>query len=164
MSPGQLTSEDTAGHCCWPEQAWSKLKGRCVGEPACMSGFVKSGETCQVEAAPKAVAEASPATPAHAEAAPKGASAKHAQELREQGLQLYKSNDFEGAQGKLAQSLKLNDQDFLAHKLYAASLAATGDINQALVHYKRYLALAPPTDPNYGSVRDTVAKFEASRR
>jgi pSer/pThr/pTyr-binding forkhead associated (FHA) protein len=89
---------------------------------------------------------------------------KRAFSLREEGLKFYKSNDFENAQVKLKESLSLNDRDAESHKLYAAALAATGDIDQALVHYKQYLSIAPTTDRNYNSVRDTVAKFEASRK
>ena len=36
--PGQERSPDTSGHCCWPEQAWSSTKQRCVGNPRCPAG------------------------------------------------------------------------------------------------------------------------------
>ncbi|HSK01664.1 MAG TPA: serine/threonine-protein kinase [Kofleriaceae bacterium] len=44
--PGQLRSEDTRGHCCWPGQAWSTAKQRCIGTPACPPGTRRRGEQC----------------------------------------------------------------------------------------------------------------------
>ncbi len=56
--PGQSVSADTAGHCCWPAQAWSSARGACVGAPQCPAGTAPAGESC----APLAVATvASPA-------------------------------------------------------------------------------------------------------
>jgi serine/threonine protein kinase len=43
---GQLRGDDTHGHCCWPNQAWSTPKARCVGAPSCPHGTVAKGETC----------------------------------------------------------------------------------------------------------------------
>jgi tRNA A-37 threonylcarbamoyl transferase component Bud32 len=44
--PGQLRSEDTRGQCCWPGQAWSTAKQRCIGTPACPPGTRRRGEQC----------------------------------------------------------------------------------------------------------------------
>ncbi len=54
---GQTASVDTAGHCCWPEQAWSSAKGACIGKPRCPDGMNGKGETC-VEA--KQIATSNP--------------------------------------------------------------------------------------------------------
>jgi hypothetical protein len=43
---GQAVSADTAGHCCWPAQAWSTSRDDCVGIPACPDGFEAHGESC----------------------------------------------------------------------------------------------------------------------
>ncbi len=44
--PGQARSMDTAGHCCWPAQAWSRSRRQCVGVPQCPEGTRVEGETC----------------------------------------------------------------------------------------------------------------------
>jgi hypothetical protein len=44
---GQNISEDTAGHCCWSGQAWSRSREKCVGIPACPNGFTPGAETCK---------------------------------------------------------------------------------------------------------------------
>jgi hypothetical protein len=49
---GQSRSEDTAGQCCWPGQAWSKVRKVCVGVPECPSGFEANGESCQPAGCP----------------------------------------------------------------------------------------------------------------
>lgn len=49
---GQAVNADTAGHCCWSSQVWSKLQGRCVGVPACPVGTQAQGETCVTSCAP----------------------------------------------------------------------------------------------------------------
>lgn len=54
---GQVRSDDTRGHCCWPGQAWSSAKAKCVGAPACPTGFRAGREDC-VEA--KGAVAASP--------------------------------------------------------------------------------------------------------
>jgi hypothetical protein len=43
---GKLVTVDTAGQCCWPGQAWSKTKSKCIGSPDCPSGFSAEGESC----------------------------------------------------------------------------------------------------------------------
>lgn len=45
---GQTVTADTAGQCCWPDQAWSRTQQKCVGVPACPSGQIAQGETCVV--------------------------------------------------------------------------------------------------------------------
>jgi hypothetical protein len=45
-APGQAIGPDTAGHCCWRNQAWSKSQSRCVGVPTCPEGQVVLGESC----------------------------------------------------------------------------------------------------------------------
>ncbi|MEO8701288.1 MAG: serine/threonine-protein kinase [Kofleriaceae bacterium] len=42
----QMRNDDTKGHCCWREQAWSTAKNRCVGTPSCPVGFEVKAETC----------------------------------------------------------------------------------------------------------------------
>ena len=49
---GQARSDDTRGHCCWHGQAWSSAKEKCVGAPACPTGFHADGEACVAVAAP----------------------------------------------------------------------------------------------------------------
>ena len=44
--PGQARTGDTKGHCCWPEQAWSTAKNRCVGAPRCAPGMLAKADTC----------------------------------------------------------------------------------------------------------------------
>jgi hypothetical protein len=44
---GKVTGADTAGHCCWPDQAWSPKQGTCIGQPQCPSGFVLRGTNCE---------------------------------------------------------------------------------------------------------------------
>ena len=60
---GQARSDDTRGHCCWPGQAWSSAKEKCVGAPACSTGFRADGEAC-VAATTSAIATP-PTTPAN---------------------------------------------------------------------------------------------------
>jgi serine/threonine-protein kinase len=43
---GQTRSDDTKGHCCWPEQAWSTSKARCIGAPRCPEGTIAKADTC----------------------------------------------------------------------------------------------------------------------
>lgn len=72
--PGQSVSADTAGHCCWPAQAWSSARGACVGAPQCPAGTAPAGESC----APLAVAPVAPSALAVQPAAPWGAPAPQA--------------------------------------------------------------------------------------
>ena len=55
---GQTRSDDTKGHCCWPEQAWSSTKARCIGTPRCPTGMIAKADACEhaptKEAAPPA--------------------------------------------------------------------------------------------------------------
>ncbi|UJR83530.1 Hypothetical protein I5071_55980 [Sandaracinus amylolyticus] len=41
---GQERTADTQGQCCWPGQAWSSARARCVGEPMCSEGFLPDGQ------------------------------------------------------------------------------------------------------------------------
>jgi serine/threonine-protein kinase len=43
---GQIRSDDTQGHCCWQDQAWSSARDRCIGKPTCPKGLVVKGESC----------------------------------------------------------------------------------------------------------------------
>jgi hypothetical protein len=43
---GQVRGDDTQGHCCWPDQAWSSAHDRCVGKPTCPKGLAIKGEAC----------------------------------------------------------------------------------------------------------------------
>ena len=43
---GQSRRDDTSGHCCWPGQAWSSSKTKCVGTPSCPKDTVAKGDTC----------------------------------------------------------------------------------------------------------------------
>lgn len=49
---GQFVTPDTAGHCCWPGQAWSVSRGVCVGVPMCPADMVPSGDACVASSAP----------------------------------------------------------------------------------------------------------------
>jgi hypothetical protein len=49
---GQTRRDDTAGHCCWPDQAWSSEKDRCVGVPSCPHGMIAHGEACVAQSGP----------------------------------------------------------------------------------------------------------------
>ena len=44
---GQVANADTANHCCWPGQEWSKGKSRCIGTPECPGGLKVKGEECR---------------------------------------------------------------------------------------------------------------------
>ena len=46
---GLSATEDTAGHCCWSNQAWAAIRNRCVGIPVCPPGMKARGETCEVK-------------------------------------------------------------------------------------------------------------------
>ncbi len=50
---GQEINADTAGHCCWPGQAWSKSRNACIGIPICPPGHSIQGETCARDACPE---------------------------------------------------------------------------------------------------------------
>jgi len=74
---GQVHGGDTQGHCCWPEQAWSVAKERCVGLPSCPAGMIGEGEQCirerplaPVPAAPPSGAAPPAPAPGSAAAAP----------------------------------------------------------------------------------------------
>jgi hypothetical protein len=43
---GQVSSPETAGHCCWPGQTFSAALGRCEGPPRCPEDLVPEGDTC----------------------------------------------------------------------------------------------------------------------
>ncbi|MFN0246655.1 MAG: serine/threonine protein kinase [Kofleriaceae bacterium] len=43
---GQERTADTAGNCCWRDQAWSSAKKKCIGAPRCPDGTEKKGEGC----------------------------------------------------------------------------------------------------------------------
>lgn len=60
---GQERDEDTQGHCCWRDQAWSSVKTKCIGKPTCPKGMLAKGETC-VEP-PAAPVPASTVSPEH---------------------------------------------------------------------------------------------------
>jgi hypothetical protein len=48
---GKARSADTAGNCCWPGQAWSTTKRKCVGLPACPPGTKRKAEDCIAQVA-----------------------------------------------------------------------------------------------------------------
>jgi len=50
--PGMLVSDETDGHCCWPQQMWSPKREVCVGVPQCVGGLVARGEACVTPAGP----------------------------------------------------------------------------------------------------------------
>ena len=61
---GQERTADTAGHCCWRDQAWSTAKARCIGVPRCPANTQKKGESCELVArAEKSPGPAQPETP-----------------------------------------------------------------------------------------------------
>src|SRR4029077_15236201 len=43
---GKVMSEATDGHCCWPEQVWSKRHQACTGVPRCPARLSAEGENC----------------------------------------------------------------------------------------------------------------------
>ena len=51
-SEGQVRNEDTRGHCCWPEQAWSTSKNACVGAPRCPERMQAKANECVFKPAP----------------------------------------------------------------------------------------------------------------
>jgi Protein kinase domain len=58
--PGQVRGDDTQGHCCWPEQAWSSARNQCLGTPRCPEGMtVLRGESC-VASTPEPATTGSP--------------------------------------------------------------------------------------------------------
>ena len=56
--PGLVATDATAGHCCWPGQAWSEYSGRCTGAPACPAGFAGAGNECVSLSQPSTVSPA----------------------------------------------------------------------------------------------------------
>lgn len=49
---GLARTEDTAGRCCWPGQAWSRVREACVGQPTtCPRGMVAGVDRCEAPAA-----------------------------------------------------------------------------------------------------------------
>lgn len=46
--------ERVDGHCCWPEQTWSRAERVCEGAPRCPSGMDEEGEGCVPSAVPTA--------------------------------------------------------------------------------------------------------------
>jgi hypothetical protein len=63
-SAGQVTSPDTAGHCCWPAQAWAESRQACLGIPQCPPGLIANGDTCVKEECPPGE-QTSPDTAGH---------------------------------------------------------------------------------------------------
>jgi serine/threonine protein kinase len=59
---GKARSADTAGNCCWPGQAWSTTKSKCVGLPTCPPGTKRKAEDCIAQVATTTPTE--PASPA----------------------------------------------------------------------------------------------------
>jgi hypothetical protein len=49
---GQVVNADTAGHCCWPGQAWDTAQSMCSGKPTCPEGMRRDGLTCVAGGAP----------------------------------------------------------------------------------------------------------------
>jgi formylglycine-generating enzyme required for sulfatase activity len=47
---GRAVDPDTAGHCCWPQQAWSLTREACVGTPRCPADRSVSGSDCACRA------------------------------------------------------------------------------------------------------------------
>lgn len=47
---GQVISQDTEKHCCWPGQAWNGAQQICVGIPRCPKGFIVNAknQSCEV--------------------------------------------------------------------------------------------------------------------
>jgi eukaryotic-like serine/threonine-protein kinase len=43
---GMARGVDTHGNCCWPGQAWSTAKNRCIGSPTCPPSMKVKGEGC----------------------------------------------------------------------------------------------------------------------
>ena len=48
---GMVKNADTQGRCCWPAQAWSSGKRKCIGEPECPPGFNREGGGCRAAVA-----------------------------------------------------------------------------------------------------------------
>lgn len=42
---GKVLAQDKK-HCCWPGQAWSKMRKACIGIPECPKGTKRDGENC----------------------------------------------------------------------------------------------------------------------
>lgn len=69
---GQSISADTAGHCCWFEQAWSSTRGECVGAPRCLDGWRVEGSACvEVTAPPAQAVSVTPVVPVTTTVAPR---------------------------------------------------------------------------------------------
>lgn len=70
---GRVTTEQTAGRCCWPGQSWNDTAARCQGPPQCPAGWAAEGDSCvqQGTAEPGlAPPTAPPGTPTPQAAAP----------------------------------------------------------------------------------------------
>ncbi len=48
---GKVRGFDTHGQCCWPEQAFSTAKARCIGTPSCPAGHKVVDDDCVVTVA-----------------------------------------------------------------------------------------------------------------
>ena len=60
---GKVRGFDTHGQCCWPEQAFSTAKSRCVGTPACPGGHTAAGEDCVAPTIAAVTQDAKPIPP-----------------------------------------------------------------------------------------------------
>jgi serine/threonine-protein kinase len=70
---GQVRGLDTREHCCWPDQAWSSAKNRCIGAPRCPPAHKATGDDCVA-----VVAEAAkPPVPARPEKPPPHGGGEH---------------------------------------------------------------------------------------
>jgi tetratricopeptide (TPR) repeat protein len=79
-----------------------------------------------------------------------------------QAWKYYKAHDFETAKRLLQESLKFNDLDPESHSFFSAVLAENGDTEEALVEFRRYLELAPPSEIN-SKLLDSAEKVDSVR-
>jgi tetratricopeptide (TPR) repeat protein len=81
-------------------------------------------------------------------------------QLMDQANQRFHETKYADAEKQLEAILQIDPQNAAAEKLYGSSRGAQGDNAGAMTHFKRYLRLAPRTDPGYAALADKVKRYE----
>ena len=117
---GQVANADTADHCCWPGQEWSKGKSRCIGTPECPGDLQAKGEECRDAAKDAAARVAQEAAEEAVRAAAREAAQVQARELERQRQAEREAQS--RSQGKMAAT----ENDRLLAAAVQAAMAAEG--------------------------------------
>ena len=84
--------------------------------------------------------------------------------LLKEGEQRFRAGRYTEAERSLNTALQLDPKSAQAEKLLAQCCTALGDHGGAREHYKRYLRLASPRDPEYAAIEQRVSSMEAVPR